>query len=277
MKEEKTTRLILVGTVHRDPLGKKRLYHLLKDLRPSAISLEVSPASVRLRKLWAPRWAKIFKERLAELSRQDGLKPGRMMQRAGLRGVFEYYRLPYEYRASLDYAREYDCPLFLLDDSSLAKNFLNRLEDEILDRENMTRLNQAKSDTTMEQEVLEEYGRARIRIFSPQPWAGPWLNDKEAWAERETRLSQKIRLLHQGLGRRVGQSIEGRNLERSLIITPDALAHTPQTVNLAPEAPHVYVGGWEHLVEDQAGQGLFTLLKDLAPERRLCFTPGPEG
>ena len=268
-------RLILLGAVHRDPAGKGRLLRVLEEIRPTVISLEVSPASVELRRKLAPRWRKVFRRRLGELSRQTGLKPGQLMVQSGIRGVFEYSRLPYEFRASMAYARSRDCPLFLLDDSNLAETYLNRLEEEILSSENMTLLTKAKGDKTLDEDVAAEYARARARVYNPRPWPGAWLGDQETRAQREAQLSKKIRLLHQGLARRTGREVSGQDLVRTLIVNSEALAHVPDKVRLDNQASHLYVGGWEHLVEDEAGTSLYSHLKDLAPDRRLCYDPGP--
>ena len=70
--------LCLMGAVHRDPDGKKTLETVLEHLDPAAISLEVSPESIRLRYLLSRRWIKVFRERIAELARQTGTTPGRI-------------------------------------------------------------------------------------------------------------------------------------------------------------------------------------------------------
>lgn len=269
------TGLVLLGTVHRDPSGKTRLLKALEEIGPAAISLEVSPASVELRQKQGRRWTKIFRSRLAGLSRETGQKADALMSQAGLRGVFEYLRLPYEYRAALIYAQARDCPLFLLDDSGLASWYLDRVESEILTRENMSLLAKVKPETSLADEVTAEYALAQTRIFSQDSSAAPSIPDPEAWTEREARLSQKLRLLHQGLVRWVDREINGPELAKGLIVAPEAIGFLPENIYLNRKAAHVYVGGWEHLVEDKSESGLFFRLKDLTPERRLCFNPGP--
>lgn len=269
------TGLVLLGTVHRDPAGKTRLLKVLEEMRPAAISLEVSPASVELRQKQGRRWAKIFRRRLAALNRETGLGTGRLMSQAGLRGVFEYLRLPYEYRAALAYAQARACPLFLLDDSRLASWYLDRVESEILTKENMSLLAKVKPKTSLADEVTAEYALAHTRIFSPDSSAAPSIPDPEAWIEREARLSQKLRLLHQGLVRWADREIRGPELAQKLIVAPEAIGFLPDNIYLSLNAAHVYVGGWEHIVEDKSESGLFSRLKDLTPERRLCFNPGP--
>ena len=268
------SRLFLLGAVHRDPAGKKRLLGALEDLKPNAISLEVSPASVELRRKWGRRWTFMFKERLAGLARETGLSPGRLMMGSALRGVYEYLRLPYEYRAAMEYARDHDRPVFLLDDSELAARYLNLVEREILSYRNMTLLAEAEDGTHLAGEVDAEYRRARNRLKTPETLPDLKVKNLEQWTAREAGLAQKLRLLHQGLTRRNGQDLAGRELVDSLIIAPDAVAYVPETVSFKPEVVHLYIGGWEHLVEDESGLGLYSHLKNLDPGRGLCDGDG---
>ncbi len=267
----KLSELIFIGAVHRDPAGATRLARILDELKPAIISLEVSPASVRLRQDWGRAWQKLFKKRLGALSLETGLSPGELMSGAGMRGVFEYLRLPYEYRAAMRYARSNGCPLFLLDDSGLAASYLNRVESEILSQRNLNLLAQAKRGNGLAREVDDEYSRANHLVFKPGVWSGPQTGDQKARAARDAALGQKLRLLHQGIIRRAGQAIEGDELVASLIIAPEAVGYVPEKVSLPSASTHVYIGGWEHLVEDEEGERLYSLLKDMEPARRLCY------
>jgi len=269
-------KLVLVGTVHRDQAGKTRLLKKLEALRPAALSLEVSPASIELRQKWGPKWRKTFRDRLAKLSYETGLSPKNLMNRAKIRGVFEYLRLPYEYRAAMAYAAAQNCPVFLLDESDIAEAYLKRVESEILTEKNMALLLEADPDLTLKEEVAAEYTRALNQAFRPKPWNDARVSQPEAWAKREARLSQKIRLLHQGLTRWAGRETTGHEFVRSLIVAPEAVAFVPETISFPVETLHVYIGGWEHLVEDENRNALFSQLQDLTPEKTLCLDPGPE-
>ena len=244
---------------------------ILDEQQPAVISLEVSPASVSLRRNQGREWQKLFKKRLVDLGQETGLSLGELMAGAGLRGVFEYLRLPYEYRAAMKYARSNKCPLFLLDDSSLAASYLNRVESEILSHRNLNLLAQVKRGNGLTREVDDEYARANHLIFNAGLWSGPQTGDREARIVRDAALGQKLRLLHQGIARRTGQSMKGDELAASLIIAPEAVGYIPQQVSLPQDAAHVYIGGWEHLVEDENGERLYSLLKDINPVRRLCY------
>lgn len=266
--------LILLGTVHRDPAGKKRLLNLLDEIKPSVISLEVSPASIELRKKWGRGWNKIFNENLDSVGRSLGRSPRDLLKSSAIRGVFEYIRLPFEYRGALDYAMANSLPLFLLDDSQLAASYLCRVEKEILSEDNMTLLAREKTDGSLAEEVNALYKRADRLVFprDSEPVSNEsFIRDPAAWTEREAALSQKIRLLHQSLIRWADKPSKGRDLASGLMISSDAVGFMPDEVKLNQNLVHIYVGGWEHLVEDTGGNSLFSKLRELNPARRLCI------
>lgn len=268
--------LILLGTVHRDPRGKKRLAGALEEIRPGAISLEVSPASIRIRREKCRGWQNLFRTRLRGLSRETGQSLAQLMTHRNLRGVFEYLRFPYEYRAATDYAKSNNTPLFLLDDSELAAAYLNRVEDEILTARNMTLLAQADPDGSLGREVDLMYEQASQLVdsssASPKNRA-PKAKDRQTFQDRENTLSQKLRLLHQGLARRSGMAMPGQELAAGLIVATEAIGYLPDSVRLDPDQAHLYICGWEHLVEDEDKTSLCYLLKDLDPQIRLCHKP----
>jgi hypothetical protein len=268
--------LILLGTVHRDPSGKKRLARVLGEIRPGAVSLEVSPASIRIRSEKSRVWRQLFRTRLRGLSRETGRSLGSLMTHRNIRGVFEYLRLPYEYRAAIEYAQSHQVPLFLLDDSELAAAYLNRVEAEILTDKNITLLAKAESDGSLAREVDLMYEQAS-HLVGPSGFKEkntvPKAKDRQAFQDRETAMSQKLRLLHQGLARRAGMTLPGNELAAGLIVASEAIGFLPDTVRLESDQPHLYICGWEHLVEDEDQTSLCVLLKDLDPQVRLCHTP----
>ena len=198
-----------------------------------------------------------------------------------MRGVYEYLRLPYEYRAAMGYINKRPCPLFMLDDSRLASSFLDRVEDEILTEDNLLLLAEsAREDDSpldLAAEVDMSYRRAERELFENEGAARSLTlfgNAPDAWSDREAMLSRKLRLLHQGLARRAGQTMKGEDLVSGLIIPDEDVGFIPDTVSLSRNGIHLYIGGWEHLVDDRDGVALYNRLQDLGPQRRLCFQPG---
>jgi hypothetical protein len=258
-----------MGVVHRDPAGKRRLLKIMDRLRPAAIMLEVSPASVSWRKKRGPSWRRAFQRRIGALARETGLSKSRLMRGAALRGVWEYIRLPYEYRAAYEYGRREGVPVFVIDDSQAAESYLSRVESEILNTDNLRRLAEFGGDTDLASEVAREYQAAKARINADQPPQAAF-KDREGWSRREADLSQKLRLLHHGLNRRAGQALTGRDLVHGLIISQEAVAYMPENVRLEEGGVHLYIGGWEHLIEDPGGLSFYSRLKDLDPQRLLA-------
>ena len=276
MKTVQSVQLVLLGCVHRDPEGEERLRRILEEIRPAAVSLEVSPVSVRVRQQKSEEWLRIYRERLIRVSRKIGQSLSLLETKSHIQGVFEYLRLPYEYRGCIDFAQFAACPLFLLDDSKLAESFLGRVEEELLSEENLILLARAATNGTLAQEVESQYRRAHHYLFQTGSETVPlnnFVKDTEAWSERESNLAQKIRLLHQGLVRRVGRRMSGSELGDGLFILPEAIGYMPDEITLNGDAPHVYICGWEHLVIDSEGGTLYNRLKDLDPVRRLCHDP----
>lgn len=269
--------LYLVGTVHRDPKGKQKLFNLLEKMKPGFISIEVSPASIKLRREYGEEWMRLFRKRIEAQSRRTGKRPSELMAGRRLRGVYEYLRLPYEYRACLKYAMQKSAPLFLLDDSDVASSFLARVKNEILSHRNIALLIEADLEESanggLSAEVDAEYKKAWRQVYgaSGRPSSDSRF-DWDVWGKREAEIAQKLRLLHQGLTRRKGLKQTPKEFVDGLIIASEAVGHLPELI-YDTGLIHVYVGGWEHLVDDGKGMTLYSRLKENNPERLLCRTP----
>ncbi|WP_456434342.1 hypothetical protein [Thermosulfuriphilus sp.] len=109
-------RLFLLGTIHRLAQGKERLLELLEDLLPRAVSLEMSRFSYRFRRAREGLWLR----RLEELS--PLLTP---KARKGLRSILE---LPYELKAAQEFALKFQVPLYLVDLSLPAREYLLEID-----------------------------------------------------------------------------------------------------------------------------------------------------
>jgi pheromone shutdown protein TraB len=62
----KMSDLILVGTVHLDPEGRKSLYKIIENLSPNILTVEISNFSIRYRLSNQERWL----HRLKDLTRR---------------------------------------------------------------------------------------------------------------------------------------------------------------------------------------------------------------
>ncbi|MBM4296046.1 MAG: hypothetical protein FJ126_14250 [Deltaproteobacteria bacterium] len=137
--------------------------------------------------------------------------------------------LPFEARAARDWSRAHKTPWRALDLGELSRRHLPRYGRELLNRENLESL-LATADGSMKDWVAGEFHRAR-KAWKQRPARLPGSGYREA-LQRERFLARRLRRL----------SAQGRV---------------------------VHLGGWEHLVAWQDGQGLVPWLIDLHPARIL--------
>jgi hypothetical protein len=236
MTKESTARLTLVGTFHRDPEGRKKLASLLERLQPDALTLEVSPYAVAFRLRRGPlllgRLATIL-DRLAVENGRDATELASHPETSAIRALLA---LPFEYLAAAEYTAAAGIPFSLIDSSLVSARKLRRVERELITPGNLGILwtlpaapPVKESPAVARRMVLGDPGEAVRQAFL----AGR--RGTEGVGPRDRHLGREIR----------------RRLE-----------------NL-PGGHLVHVGGWVHLVEDEQGETLFSLLRDLEPERVL--------
>ena len=186
----------LVGVVHLDPHGPKRLARLLDDLAPETVTVEVSPYAVAFRQEEGPK----LLERLEPFRRSDGSLPGR------LPGVEAQLRVPFEAQVASEAHRAHGAgEVHLIGDSELSRGYLELFCDETMTQENLQRLSMLP-DMVLGEEVAREWIRAH------RGWHLPVLlgtEEAHAWRVREEALAQRI--VHHGLGGVKGGE-EGRRL-----------------------------------------------------------------
>jgi len=123
-------RLHLLGTVHLDPDGPRRLARRLAALRPATITAEVSPYALEFRRARGPGLA----ARLDPHRREDGTLPPRL---AALAAQLE---IPFEYRIARDHARQQGARVFAVGDSAISRALLGLLVAEAFSASNLTTL-----------------------------------------------------------------------------------------------------------------------------------------
>jgi hypothetical protein len=236
MIEGTLTRLTLVGTVHREPQGREKLISLLEMLLPDALTLEVSPYAIAFRRRRGPLLLARLETLLDRLAVETGRDPGELAAHQEVAGIRSLLALPFEFQAAADYAAAAGIPLDLLDSSLTSARKLRWVERELLTWDNLRVLVHLpvsslhkENAATARRMVLGNLGTAVLQAFL----AGR--RDAEGIGPRDYRLAREIR-------RRLKGSA-GRHL--------------------------VHIGGWVHLVEDERGKTLFSLLEDLNPQRVL--------
>jgi len=153
----KPARAVMIGVVHRDPQGERRLRAALESRRPELVTLEVSPYAVDFRRT---RGAALL-QRLAELT-----PPGKSGH-GEIQAIRETLSLPFEYRAAVAYAAGDGARVELADDSEVSRELLAEIEDELLTPENISALVR-RNDIPLTRTVASFYRRAR-RLLAAEP------------------------------------------------------------------------------------------------------------
>jgi|YelNatPaOPRAMG01_1025707.scaffolds.fasta_scaffold40435_3 pheromone shutdown protein TraB len=226
---ENVSSLILIGTVHRDPHGYKKLFHLLSEIKPRIITVEISPYSLSFRAKHVPEIRRILRENLRRMKNEDSLSLKEIISHGAVMSIFCLLKDPFEWQAAKFYAQISNAYLFDIDLSVYAQEKLAYLA-ELVSLENLKSLYKLPSRSFFK-EISAQYAKANHLFHNPPKI---WPVTKEI-LEREFYMAEKIR--------QIFKSNEG--------------------------VIFCHIGGWEHLLERPDGKSLFHLLQDLNPQRIL--------
>lgn len=177
--------LILVGTVHGDPRGQARVRRLLEWVRPQAVTVEISPFSVRYRARHGPGWQRQLEGALAAL-------PPEVKEHLAVRRLAASVRVPYEWQAAVDFGRRHRVPVVAVDAGAPARKHLPRYARELLTPENLLAL-AALPDGSFQEWVAMEYRRARLSARRALRWLpGDGLAEMQ---QREEVMARRLRRL----------------------------------------------------------------------------------
>jgi hypothetical protein len=164
--------LILIGTVHIDPGGERRLIEMLGQLQPAVTTVEVSEYALRFRRDRAPGMSRhLDRHRLPS----GGLPPG-------LQPVAAQLQIPFEYRAAGAHVERCGGDLFAIGDSDESRRLLELFELEVMDPGNLRRL-AGLEIPPLEERVEREWSRARRA----------WERGGRDVTEAERALAERIR------------------------------------------------------------------------------------
>ncbi len=157
-KDSANIGLILIGTVHGDPLGQARAGKLLHHLQPDLVTVEISPFSLGYRLKHGRGWQRQLAATLAEL-------PVGAERHLAIQRLAAQVALPFEVRAAGAYSRRFNVPWRPLDLGGLSRRHLPRYATELLSPANLEAL-LATADGELKDFVAGQFRRAR------QAWAG---------------------------------------------------------------------------------------------------------
>jgi hypothetical protein len=210
------THLGLLGTVHGDPRGCKRLQRFLQGFKPDLLLVELSPFAWAIRKTYRHSLHRTLSENIRQAARVSNLDWRQAFAHPEVQAIRRQIAMPFEFRASHHYARTNNKWMVLIDRSDFSVALVSHWS-ELLSITNLTLLLSLPA-TRKRQSVANQYRRAHRLVHSPPPEtdipprsAFGWPEGR--WLDREFSLAERI---------------------RSII---DAIV----------PARCVYVGGWEHL------------------------------
>jgi len=231
-------KLTLVGTVHRDPRGSERLLAALRRLRPDLVTLEMSSKAFDYRQGEARRQLLRLEGILARLAEETGRSLAELLAHPAISDIRALLDFPFEYRAAADYAAETGIPVRLIDLCDVSAAKLRRVETSLVTYRNLRVL--VKLPIEREKNGWEGYELARAMIVRD-----PGSAVRQAFLERRRGA--------EGIGPRDRWMAE--QIER--LLADGRVGHL------------VHVGGWVHMVGDEQGETLFSLLERFAPVREL--------
>jgi len=236
-------RLTLIGTVHRDTQGLQRLSALLERLQPDLLTLEMSSYALQYRQARGPSQLLRLERILERLATETGRSLQELQCCQAVADIRNLLALPYEYRATRDYAARCDCRLALIDMTEVSTLKLKRVESGLITYRNLKILTGLPEAAAAQRQ--ESYATAQA-LLSNTPVA----------AVRSAFLQHRRGL--EGIGPR--DQLMAEQIRR--LLQADTCRHL------------VHVGGWVHLLEDPQGETLFSRLAECSPTRRLPIEPG---
>ena len=185
--------LILVGTVHLDPEGRRNLYKIIENLKPCILTVEISSFSVRYRLSNQETW-------LLRLRNLKYKLPEKRRSHSGLKLLKLQLYIPFEWEVGSIYGKANNVPCLAIDSGNLARNELPLWKSEVLSRKNLFKITD-EPDFDLNNHFRECHSQAKIALKTPNHLPKPlhqlsWLSDK-FWERREKTLACRIRRVHE--------------------------------------------------------------------------------
>ncbi len=236
----------LIGTVHRDPRGRQKLLRLLEELRPGALTLEMSRTALNYRQIHGGHLSRRLERILQRLAGELDRPAEQLAAHPAIADIRKLLAPPFEYQAAAAYAEQFAVPLELIDSAEISAVKLKRVEVELITYANLKVLVGLPAGA----EKTEADGFAMARQLVP--------------GSLDPAVRQAFLEKHRG--------------EEGIGARDRAMAERIRRYLTAwPERNLVHVGGWLHLVEDRRAETLYSLLADLEPRRILLDDQLAEG
>ncbi|OPL16211.1 MAG: hypothetical protein AVO38_09105 [delta proteobacterium ML8_D] len=237
--------LILVGTVHLDPQGRKGLSKIIEKFQPSILTVEISGFSVRYRLSNQEKWLirlEYLKNKLSEEKRRH----------SRLKLLELQLQIPFEWAVAYEYGKANNIPCLPIDNSDLARNELPLWKSEVLSSKNLLKIIQ-EPDFDLDEHFKICHSKAKTALGKPNHFTKPgqqlsWLSNR-SWEKREKTLAYRIKRVHE-----------------------NALPHRGS--HLRKNLCHIHICGWMHLMTGGPWKTMADLLLRLDPVRILLRRMG---
>ncbi|MHC1729834.1 MAG: hypothetical protein AB9866_28170 [Syntrophobacteraceae bacterium] len=228
------TTLILLGTIHSDPLGFKRTTKFLEALRPDLILVELSEFALNYRIERGPHLRKLLLQRLQTLSHDLGIEYRVALKNWRIAAILRQISLPFEYRASVAFAGRTGAEVIPIDYSEFSREWVETWQ-EMISVENIRQLLEMQTEPPPIALQYKEAAR-KIACGIANPELLAW-SDASQWQQRENHLAVEILRAHE---------------------------------LFKPNQP-IYIGGWRHLLP---GERIRTIRDILGIKDSACFLLG---
>lgn len=230
--------ITLIGTVHHDTRSAAPLAALLAQLQPGRLTVEIAPEVVLYRQTHGVLLLRKLGMIVERLAGSAALAPT-LAEHPGIKTIRTLLGLPYEFRVACSYARQRGIEVQAIDQADSSLDKLRPVEERLISLRHLKKI--VSSPKAAPADNAHRYELARQLLASPDDkLRSAFLHGcrgEEGIGPRDRHLAEKIRSLAQG--------------------RPGHLVH---------------IGGWVHLLDDPAGETLYSLLADLQP-RRLLLDP----
>ncbi len=206
-KFEAHSGIVLLGVVHGDPHGFKRTTAFLRRCRPDLVMAEISPFALEYRQRNAPRLYRELRANLHAAAANAGIPFLRALKHPPISRIGRQLHLPFEYRATAAYCREFGAEVLPVDCSDFSRRWIDTWP-ELISTANLETLLKLDDKALS---ISRSYDLAAQTILGRMPLPLP--DEADQWQSREERISETILA-----------SLEIRG----------------------PIRP-VYIGGWQHL------------------------------
>jgi len=232
-------KLILIGTVHLDPEGRRGLYKIIENLRPSILTVEISNFSVRYRLSNQEKWLLRLRDLKYKLPEERRNHPRLKLLKLQL-------HTPFEWEVAHKYSKANNVPCFAIDSGNLARNELPLWKSELLSRKNLLKITD-EPDFDLDNHFRECHSLAKIALTTPNHLPNmhllTWLSNRFR-GKREKTLARRIRGIHE-----------------NGLLNPGPSSRT--------DIHHVHICGWMHLITGVPWKTLTDILLELTPKRML--------